>query len=73
MEGGPSDYALVEAEADKVAKEAVRALKESRSAYQRRIEEFSAPQLPPKKPRFRGGRFGKKSAEANPSNGDTVR
>ncbi|RZF48893.1 hypothetical protein LSTR_LSTR003273 [Laodelphax striatellus] len=30
MEGGPSDYAIVECEADKVAKEAVEALKKSR-------------------------------------------
>ena len=30
MEGGPADYALVEGEAEKIAKQAVEALKESR-------------------------------------------
>lgn len=55
MEGGPSDYALVEAEADKVAKEAVRALKESRRRYQSPYDERPPPvnlNVSKGKPRF---------------------
>lgn len=53
MEGGPADYALVEAEAEKVAKEAVKALKESRRQYARPFDDQASTVVkPPGKPRF---------------------
>lgn len=62
MESGPADYALIEGEAEKVAKEAVKALKESRKHYPMNFSELFSFK-PPAKPRF-----GKKTFRQQASN-----
>ena len=59
-----SDYALVEGEAEKVAKEAVKALKESRRQYMLGFNETSS-SISHK------ARFGKKSFRRRPGFGNT--
>lgn len=59
-----SDYALVEGEAEKVAKEAVKALKESRRQYMLSFNETSS-SISHK------ARFGKKSFRRRPGSGNT--
>lgn len=65
MEEGPADYALVEGEAEKVAKAAVRALKESRKEY---FQSVTSPCIA-LKPRF-GIRTRKKMSEVNNEDGN---
>lgn len=68
MEGGPSDYALVEGEAENVAREAVKALKESRKHYRLTFEQSNAgtaPNMP--KPRFGIKKFGNRLNANNSS------
>lgn len=66
METGTPDYALVEGEAEKIAKEAVKALRESRRHYARPFNNIQTSN-PSSKPIFGKKTFGQKASPGNES------